>query len=55
MPPLLWVLVVILLVFALLGVPSFGFFHASYGWTPSALLTILVIIIVVIAISRRPL
>jgi len=50
---LLWLLVVILLVVALLGAPGIGSFQHSYGWGPSGVVTLLVIILVVLLVTGR--
>ena len=45
---LLWVLVVILLLFAILGVPNFGFWNHGYGYVPSGIGLILIIVLLVV-------
>lgn len=50
---LLWLLVVIILVFALVGAPGVGPWHHSYGWAPSGLGTILVIVLVILLLTGR--
>ena len=43
---LLWVVLIIVLIFALLGAPSVGVWRHSYGWGPSGLGIVLVIILI---------
>lgn len=48
---MLWVLLVILLVVALLGLPTTGW-H-SYGYAPSSVLTVVVIVLLVLLLTGR--
>jgi len=48
MPNLLWVLVVILIIFAILGAPGIGPWSHSYGYYPSGVGLILVILLIVL-------
>jgi hypothetical protein len=45
---LLWVLVIILIIFALVGAPGVGPWQHSYGWAPSGLGLVLVIVLVIL-------
>jgi hypothetical protein len=49
---LLWLIVVILIVFALLGSPSVGYFNHGYGWYPSSGAGLLILIIILILLFR---
>ena len=50
---LLWVLVIILIVLALVGAPGIGPWQHSYGWGPSGIGFIVVIILIVLLLSGR--
>jgi hypothetical protein len=50
---LLWILVVIFLIFAFVGAPSIGPWHHSYGWYPSGIGTVIVIVLVVLLLTGR--
>ena len=50
---LLWFVVVILLIFAVLGAPGYGPWHHSYGWGPSGIGGVLVIILIVLLLTGR--
>jgi hypothetical protein len=50
---LLWVLVIILVIFAFVGAPGYGPWHHSYGWAPSGIGLVIVIIVVVLLLSGR--
>jgi hypothetical protein len=50
---LLWVLVVIFLIFAFVGAPGYGPWHHSYGWYPSGIGTVIVIVLVVLLLTGR--
>ena len=50
---LLWLLVIILIIFALLGAPSIGPIRHSYGYAPSGAITIIVIILIVLVLTGR--
>ena len=50
---LLWLLVVILVVFALLGSPSLGVFNHGWGWGPSGGIGLVVLILVVLLLLGR--
>lgn len=52
-PNLLWLLVVILVVVALVGAPGVGPWSHGYGYTPSGLATLLVIILIVLLLTGR--
>ena len=49
---LLWILVVVLIIFAVLGAPNIGFNH-SYGYYPSGGIGLIVIILVVLLLVGR--
>lgn len=50
---LLWVLVIVLLVVVLMGAPNIGVFNHSYGWGPSGVGLLIVVILIVLLISGR--
>jgi hypothetical protein len=50
---LLWLVVVVLVIFALLGSPSVGVWHHGYGWGPSGGIGLIVIILVVLLLAGR--
>lgn len=50
---LLWLIVILLVVFAIAGAPGIGPWQHSYGWAPSGLGTIIVIILIVLLLSGR--
>jgi len=50
---LLWVLVIILLVFAVLGAPGIGPWQHSAGYAPSGLITLIVIVLIVLLVTGR--
>jgi hypothetical protein len=50
---LLWILVVIFLIFAFIGAPGYGPWHHSYGWYPSGIGTVIVIVLVVLLLTGR--
>jgi hypothetical protein len=50
---MLWLLVVLLIIFAVVGVPEVGIWHHNYGYFPSGLGAILVILLVVLLLSGR--
>jgi hypothetical protein len=45
---LLWIVLVIVLIFALVGSPVVGGIRHNYGWGPSGLAIVIVIILVVL-------
>jgi hypothetical protein len=45
---LLWLLVILLIIFAVVGVPNVGVWHHNYGYAPSGLGLILVIVLLVL-------
>lgn len=45
---LLWLLVIILVIFALVGAPGIGPWQHSYGYAPSGIGLILVIVLIVL-------
>lgn len=49
----LWVIIVILVVLALVGAPSVGVFHHTYGWAPSGGLGLVVLILVILLLLGR--
>ena len=50
---LLWVLVIILLIFAFVGAPGLGPWNHGYGWYPSGGVGLIVIILVVLLVMGR--
>jgi hypothetical protein len=50
---LLWLLVVVFIILALVGAPGIGPWHHGYGYWPSGLGTIVVIVLVVLLLSGR--
>jgi hypothetical protein len=50
---LLWIIVVIFLIFAFVGAPGIGPWHHSYGWYPSGIGTVIVIVLVVLLLTGR--
>ena len=49
----LWLLVVVLLIFAVVGAPGVGPWQHSYGWGPSGVGTVLVIVLIVLLLMGR--
>ena len=45
---LLWLLVIILVAFAILGAPGVGSIHHDFGYYPSTLLVVIVIFLLVL-------
>lgn len=50
---LLWLLVVILVIFALLGTPHLGVWQHNYGYGPTGVVTLIVIILVVLLLMGK--
>ena len=50
---LLWLLVILLVVFALVGAPGIGPWQHSYGYMPSGLVTVIIIILVILLLTGR--
>jgi hypothetical protein len=50
---LLWILVVLVVVFALVGAPGIGPWHHSYGWYPSGIGTVLIVLLVLFLLLGR--
>jgi hypothetical protein len=50
---LIWILIVVLVVVALIGLPGLGPWHHSYGYYPSGLGGLLVIVLLVLLLSGR--
>ena len=50
---LLWFLVVIFLIFAFVGAPGYGPWRHSYGWYPSGIGTVVVIVLVILLLTGR--
>lgn len=48
---MIWVLVLVLLLMAIGGVPSFGL-H-SYGWGPSGVVTLIVVVLIILVLTGR--
>jgi ABC-type methionine transport system permease subunit len=49
----LWVIVVVLVLLALVGVPGLGPWHHSYGYYPSGVVTIIVIVLLLLVLTGR--
>lgn len=47
----LWILVVVLIIFAVVGAPQMG--YHSYGWTPSGIVGVILIIVVILLLMGR--
>ena len=50
---LLWLVVVVFIILALVGAPGIGAWNHGYGYWPSGLGTIIVIVLVVLLLSGR--
>lgn len=50
---LLWLLVVVLIILAVVGAPSVGVWHHGYGYWPSGLGGVLVLILVILLLTGR--
>jgi len=50
---LLWLLVVILVVFAVVGAPTVGVWHHPYGYWPSGLGGLIVLVLVILLLTGR--
>lgn len=50
---LLWIIVLLLIVFAIVGAPGIGPFQHGYGYYPSGIGIVLVIVLVVLLLSGR--
>lgn len=50
---LLWVLLVILLIFAVVGAPGVGPWTHNYGWYPSGGLGLIVIVLLILLLVGR--
>ena len=50
---MLWLLVIILVVIAFAGAPNVGFYHHSYGWGPSGIIGVVLVIVVVLLLLGR--
>ena len=50
---MLWLLVIILVVLAFAGAPNVGFYHHGFGWGPSGILGVVLIIVVVLLVLGR--
>lgn len=50
---ILWLVVIILLILAIIGVPTVGVWRHSYGYAPSGLVLLIVIVLVVLAFNGR--
>ena len=48
---MLWTILIILLILALLGSPTLG--YHSYGWGPSGLLTVVLVIVLILFLMGR--
>jgi hypothetical protein len=50
---LLWLIVIILVVMALVGAPGIGPWNHGFGYAPSGLFTVIVIVLVVLLLTGR--
>jgi hypothetical protein len=50
---LLWALVIILLVFALVGAPGVGPWQHGFGYYPSGVATVVLVVLVVLLLTGR--
>lgn len=50
---LLWIFVIVLAIFALLGVPNVGPLHHDFGWYPSGGVGVLIIILVILLLLGK--
>ena len=50
---LLWIIVIVLVVLALMGAPQIGIWKHPYGWWPSGLGGLLVILLLVLLLAGR--
>ena len=50
---LLWLIVVILVVFALVGAPGMGPWQHSYGYFPSGIVGLIVIVLIILLLTGR--
>jgi hypothetical protein len=50
---IIWILLIILLVFAVLGAPGVGPFTHNYGWAPSGLVTIIVVVLLILLLTGK--
>lgn len=50
---LVWVLIVVLLVFALVGAPGVGPWHHNFGWAPSGLVTVILVVLLILLLTGR--
>lgn len=50
---LLWIIVIVLVVLAVMGAPRIGIWDHAYGWWPSGLGAVVVIVLLVLLLSGR--
>ena len=50
---LLWVLVIVLLVLAFVGAPGLGPWHHNYGYAPSGIVGVIVIVLIIMLLTGR--
>jgi hypothetical protein len=50
---LLWVLIIILLIFAVMGVPTISPIKHNYGYVPSGAIVVIIIVLVVLLLMGR--
>ena len=50
---LLWIIVVVLVLFAIIGAPGVGPWQHSYGWFPSGGVGLIIIVLLVLLLSGR--
>lgn len=50
---LIWVLIIVLLVLAFAGAPGIGPINHNFGYAPSGLLTVIIIVLVILLLTGR--
>lgn len=50
---LLWVVIIILLVLAFVGAPGLGPWNHSYGWGPSGIVGVIVVVLLILLLTGR--
>lgn len=51
--PVLWIVVIVLLVLAFAGAPNVGFYPHRFGYMPSGLLTLVVVVLIILLLTGR--
>lgn len=49
---LLWIVLIMLLVFAFIGAPNLGIVHHKYGYYPSGMILLIAIILLLVLFTR---